>query len=300
MRKRQRHLGVLGRLGLGFLVFWGFISLETPVYAGPWSQGVGNFYVKASQGFLWSKESVDSDGKPGGGDFFGSMTSLYAEIGLGYGFQAHTFLPFAVFRVNKGPDEFYQLSSPLDAIVGFQWTPPFLQRLLTFPIALRFDTKIPMYDTKAMADDPALRRTLPSFPLLGEGQVDFTLWLSVGGSIPKTALYLFAEVGYRFRSELFVDQRIKDFGLEFVDTFVFQSQIGYNFWGYVLLMANFNGAIPLFEDTFRVSKGFVNLGVSLYIPLWRGLALEVNFEQAVWAVAAPPPTSFGFGLSWKR
>ncbi len=265
--------------------------------AGPWSQAPGHFYVKASQNFLFGRESIGPTGEVSGGDFFGASTQLYGEIGIFYGLQAQFFIPYSVFRVTRSPQEFYQLDSFVDSTVGLQWTPPFLQQAIGFPIALRFDAKIPMYDQKPFTQDPATKDTFTRFPIIGEGQLDFTLWLSAGGSIPRTDLYLFAEVGYRFRSEVFVDQRIAALGLDFLDSFVFQFQAGYNLFRRVLIMLNTSGVIPLGDSP--VTKGFVGIGLGLYVPVWRGLAVEFNVDQMLWFKSAPPITSLGLGISYK-
>ncbi|MCK6508705.1 hypothetical protein L6R29_01910 [Myxococcota bacterium] len=273
-----------------------FLQIQA-AQAGPWSQASGHFYVKASQNFLFGRESIGPTGQISGGDFFGASTQLYGEIGLFYGLQAHFFVPYSVFRVTRSPQEFYQLDSFVDAMAGLQWTPPFLHQALGFPVALRLDTKIPLYDQKPFTQDPATKDTFTRFPILGEGQLDFTLWLSAGGSIPRTDLYLFAEIGYRFRSEVFVDQRIAALGLDFLDSFVFQFQAGYNLFRRVLFMLNSSGVIPLGESP--VTKGFVGIGLGIYIPVWRGLAVELNVDQMLWFKAAPPVTSAGIGISYK-
>ncbi|TNE43356.1 MAG: hypothetical protein EP343_33810 [Deltaproteobacteria bacterium] len=271
---------------------------ERPCQAGPWSQNSGHFYVKASQAFMFGKESI-LDGKPGGGDFFGSMTALYGEVGIYYGLQFQFLLPYSVFRVTRSENEFYQLDSFLDSIFGVQWTPPFLQKALGFPIALRFNTKVPLYDQGNLTANEDTQRIVGRFPILGEGQLDFTLWLSVGGSIPKTNLYLYGEVGYRIRTNVFLDQRIKNLDLSFLDTFVFNTQVGYFILQKVLVMLNFNGAIPIGSEPSPFTKGFVGIGLGLYIPVWKGLAVEAGFDHMLWSVAAPPVTSFNFGLSYK-
>ncbi|MEM1009587.1 MAG: hypothetical protein AAGJ35_11345 [Myxococcota bacterium] len=275
---------------LGFL--W-----VSPVSAGPWSQAPGHFYTKLGQGIMFGRESVGPNGELGGGNFFGTSTQFYGELGIFYGLQIQAFVPFSLLRLSRGPDDFFQLTSFQDSIVGLQWTPPFLAEALGFPIALRFNVKVPLYDQQPLLDNPQTRAVIGRLPILGEGQLDFTTWLSAGGGIPKTALYLFGEVGYRVRSDIFVDQRLRDLGLEFLDTLMFNFQVGYNFFNRLVVMLNVNGAIPLGED--RITKGFVNLGIGFYLRLWKGLALELNVDQMVWYRAAPPVTSFALGVSYK-
>lgn len=295
----MRHSSRLLQIGLVCCcLLVGSILGSQPCEAGPWSQGPGHFYLKANETFMFGKESI-LDGKPGGGDFFGATTALYGEVGIFYGLQFQFLLPYSVIKITRSENEYYQLDSFLDSIVGIQWTPPFLQKAIGFPIAIRFNTKIPLYNQQSLTEDENSKAVLGRFPILGEGQLDFTLWLSVGGSIPNTNLYLFGEVGYRFRSEIFLDDRIKALTLSFLDTFVFNTQIGYFILRKVLVMVNFNGAIPLGEETGPVSKGFVGIGLGLYIPVWKGLAFEAGFDHMVWSVAAPPVTGFNLGLSYK-
>ncbi|MCB9640931.1 MAG: hypothetical protein H6727_18695 [Myxococcales bacterium] len=288
----------LGLRHLRWICFFAaFAWFSNPSFAGPWSQAPGHFYVKANQTFMFGRESVGLNGELGGGDFFGASTSLYGEVGIFYGLQAQFFLPYTVFRVTRSPEEFYQLDSFVDSIVGLQWTPPFLYKALGFPIALRFNTKIPLYDQYPLLENDVTKNIVSRVPIIGEGQLDFTLWLSAGGSIPRTDLYVFAEAGYRFRSEIFVDQRIKGLNAEFLDSFVFNAQVGYNIARRVLVMLNTSGVIPLGESP--LTKGFVGIGLGLYVPVWRGLAIEANVDHMLWYKSAPPVTSFGVGVSYK-
>jgi hypothetical protein len=285
--------------GLCLLVSTGILlSMPKAGMAGPWSQGQGHFYVKASQGFMFGKEGL-IDGKPQGSDFFGASTNLYGEVGLVYGLQVQFFVPYAIYRFTRSETEFHQLDSFLDSIVGLQWTPPFLQKALGIPIAIRFNTKIPLYNQKVLADDPNFGDAIRKSPILGEGQLDFTIWLSAGGAIPNTNLYLFGEAGMRLRSDIFIDERIKGLGLSFLNTFVFNSQAGYFLFKRVLIMLNFNGAIPLGTEVAVVSKGFIGIGLGLYVPIWKGLAVEAGFNHMLWSVAAPPITGFDVGISYK-
>lgn len=293
----KRRIGPLS-LTLWVMAGWMLLGIQES-HAGPWSQAPGHFYVKLAETLQFGKVGLDTNNQPSGGDYFGASTSLYGEVGLYYGFQLQFFLPYNLLRITRGPGEFYQVDSFADSLIGFQWTPPPLQKLLKFPIAVRFNAKVPLYDQQSLFDNPETKDIAIRNPIIGEGQLDFTLWLSAGGSIPNTDLYLFGEVGYRFRTETFIDKRNEGLNLEFLDTFVFQMQVGYFLLKRVLFMLNVNGAIPLGSEAIPLTKGSINIGLGVYVPIWKGLAVEANFDQTVWYVFAPPVTAVTLGVSFK-
>ncbi len=294
--KKKTHLGLLLGLLLGGL-------LASTVHAGPWSKGTGHFYVKVGQGFFLAKQFVDEKQVVrDGADFFGTQTSFYTEIGLFYGLQLQGSLAYSYGQITYKTDgSFYRLNGPSDATVGIQWTPPPLQKALGFPMAARLNVKIPMYDSGYL--ERQVKSQAANFPSLGDGQIDMTLWLSAGGALPKLPVYLYGEIGYRFRTETYVGSGSPKFQMNipgtpvsFLDNFVFHLQLGWKFWKNSLLTVSLVGIIPLGAN--EVTKGNVSLGVGLYIPLYKGLAFEASFDPMLWAQSSAKGAAISAGISY--
>ena len=66
----------------------------------------------------------------------------------------------------------------------------------------------------------------------------------------------------------------------------------------MLVAVNFGGIVPFKND--GITKGYLTLGPSLYVPIWKGLAAEARFDPVVWARNSSRGYGFGFGLSYKR
>ena len=157
-------------------------------------------------------------------------------------------------------------------------------------LAGRLELKVPLYDVGGI-DGPLA----PQFPAFGDGQLDVTFWLSGGYGFQKIPLYLFAEVGYRHRTEHYVgDGDSRRFG----DGMALAFQVGYTIRRRVLIAANVNATVPFTEDA--VTKGFVSVGPSLFIPVYKGLGVEARFDPIVWARNSSRGYGFGVGLSYKR
>lgn len=294
------YRALLCRRGLCLSSFLFLICVCIPMQAsaGPWSRDTGRFYAKVNQAFIFSSDTIDP-AKPGI-PFFGSTTSLYGEVGLLYGLTLQGSLPFTVatHTSRTNPNEFYQLGGFGDAELGLQWTPPPLQKLLKFPVAVRVNLKLPLYDTQMLNRVKDLSVST-SFPFLGEGQIDLTFWLSIGGSIPNTPLYMFGEIGYKLRTGAYIGDGFSSSNTRFLDTFMFQYQAGYKFFNRVLVMLNVRGAFPLGSELAPLTKGFVGVGLGLYITLYKGLALEATFDPLVHAINSDRSIGFSVGLSYQ-
>ncbi len=248
------------------------LLLVTSAWAGPWTRGPGEAYLKLEQGLFVADEYVNPSGQsPRGSEYFGTTTSLYAEVGLGAGLQAVLLLPWQVAVNTRPGGNRYLRSGGGDASAALQWSSPWLD----LPHALRLDVKVPLYDTTPSSQEGTF------FPNAGDGQLDGTLWLSAGGS--AGALYGLGEVGYRLRTEGFGDS-IPWFG-----------QVGYRLWG-IIFAANVSGVAPLVEDD--MTKGYLDLGPSIYAPVGGGLALEARYGATLWATHASKGHGAGLGVSY--
>ncbi len=262
------------------------LVIAAPAAAGPWSKSGGELYVKVGEGFFLADTYVDSSGTVRAGtDYLGASTFAYFEVGLAPRLQIQGYLPFTVAQ-NTFPDGVrYRQSGGADAIIGVQWSPP-----IPVTSAVRLDFKIPMYDVGGV-EGPLANR----FPAFGDGQVDITGWLSIGGSIPRTPMWVFAEAGHRFRTEGYIgegDDR------EFLDSFVFAGQVGVNIKDRVFVAFSVSGVTPYESDAY--TKAYLVLGPGAGVMLGKGFAIEASFDPIVWSRNSSMGIGFGFGVSYKR
>lgn len=263
----------------------------SPVAAGPWTREAGQAYVKLAEGWFFADEFVDASGQvQTGAAYLGQTTSIYAEVGLLPGDEHRLHLQlYAPHTI--GTNDFdgvgqFRSARLADTTVGVQYSSPWRG----LPHAVRVEAKIPFYD----ASEPGGLQA-ENFPLVGDGQVDYTLWLSLGGSIPNTPLYAFGEVGHRWRTETFIGE-----GLDrsFEDSLVAFGQLGGDVYGGVLLMINAQAVRPYAEDEF--TKGYVTVGPALYAPVGAGIALEAGYDYTVWARNSANGQAVTVGVSYSQ
>ena len=176
----------------------------------------------------------------------------------------------------------YLRASGGDAVLGLQWSSPWL----AVPHAARLDAKVQLYDAQGPRGQEAA-----FFPAPGDGQLDGTLWLSVGDGWGDAYGYL--ELGHRLRTEVFVgDGEGRSYG----DGFVAQGQLGYTRWG-VTAAVNLATTLPYTDD--GVTKGTVDLGPSLLARVGAGFAIEARYGHLVWTRHASSGQAAGLGVSYE-
>jgi hypothetical protein len=229
-----------------------------------------------------------------GTNYLGSTTSLYFEVGIWKELQVQGYLPY-VIGINdqgEGGGKFMRLSGG-DALLALQYGLPWPS---LFPVAVRMEFKVPLYDVGGVEGALA-----GNFPAPGDGQLDVSFYLSAGGSLHNIPLFFFAEVGYRHRTEHYVGTGNVDAAGEpvpFGDGIPFFAQVGYTFFHRVTLSVN-TGGILSFENDGR-TKSYVTVGPSLYIPIKWGLAAEAGFDPMVYTLNSAPGYGFTVGLSFKH
>lgn len=262
-----------------------------PVKAGPWSQNLGQVYLKWNESAFLAQGFRNANGMLTQDVFYAGITSsAYVEVGLGHGFQLQGTLPYTI-AINSFQDGArFSQGSFADIQLAAQWTLPWFRPVV---MAFRVAVKLPPYDIHTYVNkypDGGTR-----FPVHGDGQVDVAAWFSLGGNIPRSPLYGFVELGYQFRTEAF-------FGTSpnrsFLDSLVLNSQLGWTFWRRMILSLNFRGILALGDDLF--SQSYLTLGLGFYLPVWRGLALEVAFDPTIWAKNAAQGFAFSLGLSFRN
>ncbi|MBK07295.1 MAG: hypothetical protein CL920_29825 [Deltaproteobacteria bacterium] len=267
------------------------------VEAGPWTKQTGQLYVKLSEGFFLSNAFIDAQGKlQTGTDYFGATTSVYFEAGLPFGFQVLGYVPYTISRNSFSNGAWYMHGTTADSFFGLQYTPPVR---LPLPMAARVEVKIPMYDLDRLPRAVGARAN--NFPAVGDGQIDVTGWFSIGGGIPNTPLYAFAELGYRFRTEAFVGALPASDQRSFLDSGLFFTQLGWTFWPQKRWMAmlTVHGLLPFGEDVY--TKGYIVTALQVYLPIYEGWAFEASFDPIVWARnSAQSFQVFSVGISYSR
>lgn len=267
------RLAVLLTIATGLLV--------SPAWAGPWTKSAGEVYIQTGERLFVADSFVNPSGQlVSDVEYLGTSSFLYFEVGVAERLQVQGYLPYTVAINTYGDGWKYMHGGWGDATIGVQWAP--LSDLL---LAIRADAKIPMYDVDGYSG--LYEENLPA---LGSGNVDSTLWVTYGGMLPDTSIYLFGEAGYRLRSELFVGGT-PDPDLTFTDGFVFNLQVGGALSSHFSLALSVSGLIP-FEDD-GVSEGNINVGQSFFVPIRNGWAVVGGVEQSVWA----RNSSRGFGVN---
>lgn len=279
-RQRVKRSGVVA------CALVGVCAMASAAWAGPWTKGQGEAYVKGMGLMFGSDTFVSSTGaRVQGADFVARTGAVYAEGGVGGGVQLQMYLPYQV-----ATNRFEELDTTYanvgfgDAIVGVQWTPV----RLDVPWAVRLDAKVPLYDVAGIEGPEAAR-----FPAFGDGQLDATLWASIGGSFYPLPAYALLEVGYRHRTEVFPGAGN---GLEFGDGVTFFGQVGYTLFDVALVGVNTNGVVPLVEDT--VTQGFVTVGPMVAVTMWQELRLEATYDWMPWSVNNAPGATASLGVSY--
>ncbi|MCA9668144.1 MAG: hypothetical protein KC503_21245 [Myxococcales bacterium] len=292
MKARVGHLAVAPRVAarvLAAAALTAALLAARPAAAGPWTKDLGQFYVKLNQGlFIASSTPSVMGGVVSGVDYLGATTSLYFEAGVWKGLQVQGFIPYLFSSNDYVNDAAFINAGGADMILGVQYTPPLR---LPFKYALRVDVKVPLYTV--IPDVPFATR----YPALGDGQLDLTFWLALGGSLDKIPLYGFVELGYRHRTEAYTGDDPGD-GRSFKDGIALFGQVGYKLFSRLLVMANASAILTPVDDVY--TKSYVTVGPGIFVKIWKGLAFEANFDAIPWAKNSATGLQFGAGLSWSQ
>lgn len=277
---------MLRRVGwAGVSLLWVLVVDVGRAQAGPWTRPVGSWYAKLSQGVYVAQGYRDADGRfIDDATYTGHTTSLYTEAGVLDRLQAQLYLPFLVAINSFDSGSPSALAAPCpggvasgasrrgfgDARAGLQLDPG----LLPIPHAFRLEAKLPLYDvTQPQGQCGDL------FPQHGDGQVDATLWLSVGGSLLDGDAFAYVEFGHIVRTDVYP---LGDAQGGYAQTLGGALQGGYKFMpdGYAMLSLRIEAP---YEDDGR-SKGGLSLGPQVIVPLGGGFSAEADLGFSPWAV----------------
>ncbi len=275
------------------------LLLPSVAHAGAWTKGFGEYYTKLGADYYLAARYVDptTGEEVEGLDFFGHQYSLYGEFGvlpvwpLQVSFSAPLTIGIATFEDDMNFDEGETGRATAvhfgDARVSIQAA--ILRK--GFQLAPAFEVKIPLYSNDRVGSRFGIWKE--AFPLPGDGQLDFTGWVHLGGSIPGTPMFMQGAVGYRHRSSVFVGWETD---LDFVDGVPFTYTLGVG-KGAFLGMFQIDGIKNVKQD--EVTRENLALGGAIFVSVWKGLALEARFAGEVWSNNAAQGISAGIGLSWR-
>jgi hypothetical protein len=302
------HFLAMGQLLVGAILALGLFSGSA--MAGPWVKGQGNGYAKVGNVTFVSDYFYDEAGLAQSGDPFilrANTTYFYGEVGIFERLMMVGMVPY-VFSTNQHLSglNFHTFGFG-DAMLGLQLG---ILEDAPFLVSARLETKLPLYEgaptvrglrTEVVEGYP---RTSTFFPALGDGQVDLSGFLSVGGPIPFRGGFWGFEPGFRWR-----------FG-DITHAGVFMANGGFYLVPDVILMlVNAQGVITVPSDNpaeITVGKGYFSLGPAFMVFLGHGLAVELGADlvspafldeaSGEWQSLYGVNTAGGFqvlmGLSW--
>ncbi len=275
--------------------------LPSTAKAGPWTKSLGEYYAKLSVGGYFATGFRDASGTFQSGVKYASVSpAVYAEVGVFKNLQLSVYAPYMVARnafdgsaanlaISRANNEYVRTSMG-DTMVGVQWSSPWL----SLPHALRFEAKLPLYNVNAPRGGQEA-----SFPAPGDGQVDLTIWGSLGKSLESIPLYLAAELGHQFRTEKWLFDRPRLASPTYSDSLRWFGQAGLRFLENKYATLNFAGVHPYSAGLF--TKGWMTLGLGLFYPVGkRGFALEANVDQALRVVNTAKGSAVGIGVSYSK
>lgn len=275
------------------------LATPTPASAGAWTKSWGEYYTKLGADYYKAVRYVDptTGEELEGLDFFGQQYSLYAEFGLlpWWPLQVSAQLPLTVgtltFEDETNFAEGDQGRATSTRLGDLRVT---LQTSILrngFQLAPAFELKLPLYANGRVGS--AFGTWKEAFPLPGDGQVDLTGWLLLGGPLPGTPIFIQGGAGYRHRTEAFVGWEPD---LQFVDGLPFTFTLGVG-GGPFLGMLQVDGVKNFVEDD--VTKQYLSVGGAVFVTVHKGLAIEGRVAGDVWADNTAQGVSFGVGISWR-
>jgi len=278
--------------------------LPLPALAGPWTKEFTQHYVKLGADLFYTTDYADSriatndGGAAGVEQFVGTAVNLYGEVGVFplWPIQLTVSLPFTIgtttFKdsalIGDGGTGKATGVRAGDLRVALQTS--ILRK--GFQLAPSIEVKVPLYSNDRVGSGLGPYRQW--VPIPGDGQIDITPMMLFGGSFPsKVPLWLEAGVGYRFRTEAFVN-----WGTDavFVDGVPFYAAVGLA-PGRAWVVLRVDGIKNIKED--EISREAVTVGPSVGVTVWKGLAIEARLAGDVVAKNAPRGISAGIGVSWR-
>lgn len=274
------------------------LLVSPAAHAGAWTRDLGSFYAKVGLDLYGARNFTLGGRVAGEGQsYFGRQLNLYGEAGLmpWWRVQLVASLPVVSSGTLFESKVKIPASGPRATTVRVGDLRVGLQAAVhpDLPLAVQVEAKIPMYSNRRVGLDYG-RSYQELFPLPGDGQVDLTFWFLGGFAVKDTPLWNDAGVGYRYRSEWFVDWSPD---LEFVDGIAFYDTFGATLGRWVPML-RVDGIVNLRSD--EVTRQYVALGPVLLVDLVEGLAVEARFSADLWSRNAAQGFGGGIGISIRR
>lgn len=267
--------------------------LSSTAHAGPWVRDLGHAYVKAGYSRFAASTFVQPDGSVvDGTEYLGHTSHLYGEVGVAKGLQAVFNVPFVGSRNIIGEVSYINRWGG-DLSAGLEYG----GRLKGLPVSLQVLSKLPLYDN---ADLSAYGASGSRFPAIGDGQVDLTALLAVGGgvSVGKQRGWVSGEVGYRHRSAWWLGDSTQP-DRDYLDGIPWSAQLGWSpqrkarDLGWVFVSGS--GIQPLGEDT--VTQQFIQASAGGALKVTKALAVELGYSRTVRARNSAPGSGINGGVS---
>ena len=279
------------------------LLLPTMSLAGPWTKEGGHHYIKLGTDFFYTTDYADSrttdtDDTTGVKEFIGTGINLYGEVGIFplWPIQLTLSVPLTVGTSTFADTQLIgegQVGKATGVRAGDLRVA--LQTSILrkgFQLAPSVEVKIPTYSNDRVGKGLGPYREW--VPIPGDGQIDITPMLLMGGSFgEKIPMWAEGGIGYRFRTEAFVGWTTDN---AFVDGVPFYAAVGVapaRSW----VVLRIDGLKNIKEDD--ISREFVTLGPSVGVTIWKGLAIEARLAGDLLARNAPRGISAGIGLSWR-
>ncbi len=231
--------------------------------ASPWTKSQGEYYFKLGHTYYSASGHRTPSGEVIDSDHYSLTTFLYGEVGLWDDLHARFYLPLGYARTTYDNDTY-------GSYFGFQdseWSLQYSPLDLGFPTAVRAEVKLPLY---------GYQFENPPVPARGDHQIDYTLWVSAGGSLHTRdiPLYYSLDMGYRWRTSTTPGSSIDFDDFQFSDAVVGFAQMGYTLGGRLDMGINSSAIIPVDRGDF--DESFITVGPALFAPVNDRLALEAD------------------------
>ena len=259
-----------------------------PAQAGPWIRDAGDGYLKLS-GSYFQGDQYYRAGVPTELDSRAQAMSVYGELGLGHALQLVVLMPYQVATNETAGGVRYanhtlgdtRLQLDIDLGAGF-------------PLALNVGAKVPLYTPVAeqnLTGDEDAWRT--NFPDVGDGNVDLTVQLQAGASLPGGTGWFTGALGYMKRAG------------DYVDSLIFSSQLGFWLWpAHMHLSIYTQGNINVRQDPFPellASRESVSVEGTLAVTGFSrlpGVSMMVGVGEVVYARYAARGSMMTVGLAY--
>ncbi len=250
-------------MGIPCRVVFGLVCLPTLALAGAWARDAGGVYLQLGPSLFVGehREDLVSDLESADGRFTGHAVELYAEVGLGSGFELDLSTRWVDHRHELEDEELTETGLGDVELLG-KWAPLSALHAVSFVLG----TRVAAYET------PSLAERVGGAPPLGPGGVDLLAGFGWGRSFWPRRAWMNVDLLHRVRLGG------ASSGLRF------RAEAGH-LWGPVGLVLQgelqpaYGRAIDQPEDAPGPVPDVLSLGGKALVAAWAGLGLSL---EGVW------------------